>query len=292
MSSPVHASSAKIKVVATTSDLAALVERVGAEHIDCVAIAKGTQDPHQIEAKPSFMLKMRDADLVVSQGLELESAWLRPLVDGARNPKIAPTLKGFLELGSNLSPIDVPIESVSREQGDVHPGGNPHFQLDPIRMGDAAVLLAKRLAEIDPKNSDVYIINAKSFKSELGKKTLKWQERIKKSGVANIVSYHKTFSYFLDRFGLKSVASIEPKPGIPPTASHLKSVIDSIKKNQVKLVLIENYFDNSAADRLRQENSQLVVVKAPVSVGGEPELKTTEQLIEKLVVIVESVGQK
>lgn len=283
-----NAAIAKLNVVTTTPDLAALVSAVAQDRASVLAIAKGTQDPHQIEAKPSFMIKMRDSDLVIAQGLELESAWLNPLISGSRNPKIASGTNGFLEIGEQLEPIDVPTAQVSRAQGDVHPGGNPHFQLDPVRMGQAAVIIAQRLSALDSKNSEFYLLNAKTFKDNLESKTKEWQSRILKTGLREIVTYHKTLNYFFARFGLNAAAQIEPKPGIPPTASHLMSVIDLMRAKKVRLVLIENYFDDHAGKKITQILPETVVRKVPVTVGGEPQIQSTEQLIENLVNIIES----
>lgn len=274
---------AKLKVVATTSDMEALVKAVGGDNLEISSIAKGTQDPHQIEAKPSYMVKMRAADLVVAQGLELESAWIKPLIQGARNPKIAVGTKGFLELGEKLNPIGVPQGEVSRAQGDVHPGGNPHFQLDPLRLGDAALVVAERLGELDSGNRDIYKKNATEFRQRLKDKNKEWKGRIEKTKVKAVISYHKTLDYFFDRFEIKNPLQLEPRPGIPPTASHLLQVIALMKKDDIRLVLIENYFDEKAGDKVKNEVKGSRILLVPVSVGGEPELKTNEAVIENLV---------
>ena len=283
------AASATLKVVTTTTDLERLVHSIGQDKVEVSSIAKGTQDVHQIEAKPSFMIRLRSADLVVSQGLELETAWLGPLTVGARNPKILPGSSGFLELGAQLDPIEIPKGDVTRSQGDVHPGGNPHFQLDPIRMGQAALILADKLSDMDPTNKSFYVQQAKNFQTHLQEKTKVWDARIKKTGLKEIVTYHKTFGYFLNRFGINSVIELEPKPGIPPTASHLLDVIDIIKKRNIKLVLIENYYDTSAGEKLQQEIPGLMVLRVPVSVGGDAHVNSTEELIEQIVASFEKV---
>ncbi len=278
-----------LKVVTTTTDLEALVRSVGQDRVDVFAIAKGTQDVHQIEAKPSFMVKMRHANLVVSHGLELESAWLSALTAGSRNPKILPGSNGSLELGASLDPLEVHKGPISRREGDVHPGGNPHFHLDPKRMGQAALLVAERLSILDPSNKIFFNQQAKLFQNRLLEKTKLWTDRIKKSGIQNIVTYHKTFEYFLNRFSIKSVIQLEPKPGIPPSASHLMEVLKVIKKNNIKLVLIENYYDFSVGEKLQQEIPSLKVLSIAVSVRGLPDINSTEELIEKIVKAFETV---
>jgi zinc/manganese transport system substrate-binding protein len=276
---------AKLQVATTTPDMASLVREVGQNQVDVFSIAKGTQDPHQIDAKPSFMVKLRNTDLVVEQGLELESAWIVPLIQGSRNSKLLEK-NAVLELAGDLGPLEVAKGNVSRAEGDVHPGGNPHFQLDPVRLGEAAELIAKRMAELDPSQKDFFLKNADIFNKHMQEKTKQWQERLKKTGIKEMVTYHKTFTYFCDRFQIKCDVQLEPKPGIPPTASHILSVIDQMKKRNLHLVLIENLYDDSVKSKLEQV-AAAKVIKVPVYVEGEPEIKTNEQLIEKLVKNIE-----
>ncbi len=277
---------AKLQIATTTTDLTAVVKKVGQDQVEVFSIAEGTQDPHQVEAKPSFMIKLRSADLVIAQGLELESAWIIPLIQGARNPKLT-AKDGLFELAADLDPIEIPKGEISRAEGDVHPGGNPHFQLDPIRLGKAALLIAKRLGDLDPGQKEFFLKNANAFQKEMTEKTKSWQDRIKKSGVSEIVTYHKTFSYFCDRFEIRCNISLEPKPGIPPTASHILSVIDQMKKRKINLVLIENLYEDSVGLKLKNDIPNVVVKRVPVSVDGESGVQTNEQLVERLVEAVE-----
>ena len=279
---------AKLSVVTTTTDLQALVETVGKEKVDVSSIAKGTQDPHQIEAKPSFMVKIRSADLVLAQGLELESAWIIPLIQGARNPKVNAGSKGFYELGEHLDPIEVAKGNVTRAEGDVHPGGNPHFQLDPIRMGQAAALIADKMGELDGANKDFYKANATAFVKLLEEKTKEWKTRLAKTEIKEVVAYHKTFSYFFHRFDIKNTLELEPKPGIPPTASHLLDVIAQMKARNLKLVLVENFYEAGPGDKIKAAVPGVTVSQIPVSVGGEPNIKSVFDLIENLVRVFES----
>ncbi|MGZ3789624.1 MAG: metal ABC transporter substrate-binding protein, partial [Bacteriovorax sp.] len=274
---------AKIKVVTTTTDLESIVKTVGGDYVETLSIAKGTQDPHQLEAKPSYMVKMRDADLVVAQGLELEDAWLVPLINGSRNPKIKMSGGNYLGLGSKLDPIEIPKGDVSRAEGDVHPGGNPHFQLDPIRLGTSAQLIANKLSELDIAHKNIYEENAQSFQKKMNDRCQLWQSRIKKTGIKEIISYHKDISYLCERFNLKCDLQLEPKPGIPPSANHIFYVINEIKKRDIKLVLIENYFDMSISEKLTSAIPGLRVVKVPISVGGEPAIKNNFDLFERIV---------
>jgi zinc/manganese transport system substrate-binding protein len=278
---------AKLTVGATTQDVEAVVKAVGGDQVDTFSVAKGTQDPHQIEAKPSFMVKFRGADLIVAQGLELETAWLLPLIQGSRNTNVVVGSKGFLELGPALDPIEVAKGAVSRAEGDVHPLGNPHFQLDPVRLGQAALLIAGRMGELDGAHRDLFRANAESFQKRLAEKTKAWSARIQKTGLKEFASYHKTFSYFADRFGLKNTLYLEPKPGIPPTASHILEVMAAMKARKIKVVLIENFFDDSVRAKLEKEIPGVKVFKVPVYVGGEPAIKTNADLIERVVSALE-----
>lgn len=282
---------AKLKVITTTSDLTYLVKVIGMDKVVVSSIAKGTQDPHQIEAKPSFMVKMRDSNLVIAQGLELESAWIIPLIQGSRNSDIAPGTKGFLELGDKLKPIEIPNLNATRADGDVHPGGNPHFQVDPIRMGEAAIIIAKKMGDLDSINAELYQSNANSFKSRMEKKTIEWKARLAKTGVKEIVTYHKSLIYFLDRFNIRGIAQLEPRPGIPPTASHLLEVIKEMKERNVRLVLIENFFDASASSKIKENVPNAVISLVPVAVDGAKGISTTEDLIENLVKTFEQAGK-
>lgn len=277
---------AKLQVATTTTDLAAIVTQVGGDQVDVFSIAKGTQDPHQVEAKPSFMVKLRTADLVIAQGLELESAWIIPLIQGARNPKLL-AKDGLYELAAELQPIEIPKADVSRAEGDVHPGGNPHFQLDPIRLGKAAILISKRLGELDPSHKEFFDSNAVKFQALMEEKTKEWQARLKKTGVQEIVTYHKQFSYFCERFGIRCEVQLEPKPGIPPTTSHLIDVIEQMRARKIHLVFIENLYDDSVAPKLMEAIPGVVVKRIAVSVDGEPGLSTNEKLIENLVKAIE-----
>ncbi|PWU19251.1 MAG: ABC transporter substrate-binding protein [Bdellovibrio sp.] len=278
----------KLQVVTTTPDLRQLVETVGSMDVNVSALAKGTQDPHLIEAKPSFMVRLRDADLVIAQGLELEEAWIKPLIEGCSNRKIAMGTKGYLELGGSLNPLEVASGQVTRAGGDVHPGGNPHFQLDPIRMGQAARLIADRLAELDPAHGKAFLERARQFEGQMTEKTKAWQKRIDTCGVKEVVTHHKTFSYFLDRFKLKSDIQLEPRPGIPPTASHLIDVIEQMKKRKISLVLIEEYFADDAGEKIQREVPGVIVQRVAVSADAQP----LQEVIEALVKTIERACSK
>jgi len=277
---------AKVQVVASTTDLEDLVRQVGKDLVEVSVIAKGTQDPHYIEAKPSFMVKTSRADLLVAVGLDLESAWLTSIQQGARNPRIAAGQPGYLEIGPLVEPLEVPDTKLTRAEGDVHPQGNPHVLLDPKRAGDAAVVIAKRLGELDKANAKHYAANAEALRQRLVGKLQEWQARIDKAGIKTVISYHKTLNYFFERFGIKVPITLEPKPGIPPSAAHYLKVVEVAKRDKVRLILVENFFEPTIADRVVKEVPGLRAAVVPVAVGGGKGIDDLESLYEALVTTI------
>lgn len=278
---------AKLKVVTTTADLKALVKEVTHDLAEVSSIAKGSQDPHYIEAKPSFMIRIRDADLVVINGLSLEAGWIESLIRGARNPAVSPGSLGFLELGRLIEPIDQVAGKLSRAQGDVHPDGNPHFTLDPIRNGELALKIAEHLGKLDPPRKSLYMQNAADFKDRMVKKVADWKARIESTKVEEVVTYHSTLNYFMKRFNIRVPIHLENKPGIPPTAQHILNVIRTMRTDGIKLILVDNFFNTEIADRVAKDVPGAKVVSVGVSVESTPELKTLDDVSEKLVQAIE-----
>ena len=274
---------AALKVVTTTTNLAALVEAVGGEHVEVYSLTKGNQDAHYMDAKPSFIMRAARADLVVSVGLELEIGWLPAMISGARNPKIMPGQEGSLVLGDHVKPLEIPKGAISRDQGDVHPDGNPHFMLDPVRAGKLALVVAKRLTALAPKDGAYFNKNAQAFKSRMDEGAKVWAAAIKKAGIKQIFTYHKTLSYFLQRMDVNAVGYIEPKPGVPPTASHVLSLIKSAKQKKVQLILVEHLYETAIPKRIQKEVNGMKVASVPVLVGAEPDVNSLYSLYESLV---------
>ncbi len=278
---------AKLRVVTTVSDLASLSRELGGDAVEVESLAKGTQDPHFIEPKPSYMVKLGRADLLIAMGLDLEVGWLPSLILGARNPKVKAGEKGYLELGASLDPLEVARGKVSRAEGDVHPAGNPHFHLDPIRMAKAASLIADRLAELDPAHAPDFAARARAFTERMKGKTEAWKKRIEKSGVKRVVTYHKTLTYFFDRFGIENSAYLEPKPGIPPTGAHLLEVVRVMKDGRVPLILVENFFDASVTKKITGEVPGARAESVAVYVDGAPGIARIDDLLEQIVLAIE-----
>ncbi|MEQ1875676.1 MAG: metal ABC transporter substrate-binding protein [Bdellovibrionia bacterium] len=282
---------AKVKVVATTTDLAAIAKEVGGDSIEVETLCKGAQDPHFIEAKPSFMVKVNKADLVLAVGLGLETGWISNILRGARNPNVNPGTNGYLEVGPQMNPIEVAKGSLSRSQGDIHPDGNPHFTLDPIRTGHAAMVIAERLGKLDAEHAQNYLDRAKKYKALLEEKSKGWATRLEKVKNRKLITYHKTLNYFFERYKFEVPITLEPKPGIPPTASHILAVMKTIKDNNIKLVMVENFFDVKVAQRIKEEVPAVQLLSAPVAVDGDSNAKDLVSLYEWLVKALEENGK-
>jgi len=285
-----YAQAGTLKIITSTADLAAITKEVGSSFVEVESIAKGTQDPHYIEPKPSYMVKTRDADLVIAIGLSLEIGWLPSIIQGSRNPKVNLATNGYLEVGPFLNPLEKASGTLSRAQGDIHPDGNPHITLDPIRDGDMAVLIAKRLGELDNAHANDYLKNAQQLQNRLLKKTEDWKARIEKTTIRKVITFHKTLTYFFDRFNLQNVAFLEPLPGIPPTPSHTLEVITLAKREKVPLIMVENFFSMDAAQRVASDVPGMRIASVPVSVGGSDKVNKIDDLFENLVLVIEGRG--
>ena len=280
----------KVSVITTTTNLKSLVEFVGGEEVDVIALTKGVQDPHYVEAKPSFMIKASRAELLVSIGMGLEGAWLPLIVRGSRNPKLQNKELNHLVLGNFINPIEIPKEGFSRADGDLHPEGNPHFMLDPIRSIVAAKKIQERLSLLKADKKEYFANNAKVYEDKVQKRMQVWKNYFRKT--TKVVTYHKTLSYFFDRFKVESVDVLEPKPGVPPSASHILSLIKKVKAHKVKKIIVENYFDPSVAKRVIKESKNYVAVKLyhlPVAVEGE---KGVNDIFDLYDTLVSHIGEK
>ena len=278
---------AKVKVVATTSDLGAIAAEIVGDDGEVETLAAGSQDPHTLEAKPSYMVKVHGADLVVAVGLELEVGWLPNILHGARNPAVLPGRAGYLEVGPLLQPLEIPTGPVSRADGDVHAAGNPHVTLDPLRVAEAGELMAARLGELDRDHAPAFKQRSARLSARLAAKTKDWQARLVKAGVTKVITYHRTLSYFLDRFAIKGVATLEPIPGVPPTAKHVLGLKGLIKSERIPLILVENLYDPAVAERLAKEMPGLRVALVSVAVDRDLGVNSPDELFERLVRAIE-----
>jgi zinc/manganese transport system substrate-binding protein len=277
---------AKINVVTTTQDPAAITRAIGGDRVNVTALCKGFQDPHFLDAKPSFMVDINRAQLVEEIGLELEIGYLPSLVAGARNEKVAPGKPGFLDLSQFVKPMDV-VALADRGQGDVHPNGNPHYWLDPENGRLLARGIAARLTELDPAGKDAFAANLATFEKTLDAKEADWAKRMAPFKGEKIVTYHKSWNYFGERYGMNIAGQVEPKPGIPPTPAHTLELIKLMKEQNVKVILMENFYDRRAPDVIANATGAKVVY-VPNSVGGDDAVKTYFDLFDKIVSTFES----
>jgi zinc/manganese transport system substrate-binding protein len=258
------------KVIATTEDLAALVREIGGDKVTVDSIAKGYQDPHFVEAKPSFILKLHDADLLIVVGRELELGWLPPLLTQSRNSKIQPGGAGYLDASTGVRILDIPTGQITRAMGDVHPSGNPHYWLDPENGRIIAKAIAAALARLSPNDRAYFDQRYADFDRRLGDAQKRWAAAMAPYKGTKVVTYHRSWPNFTERFGLDVIGYVEPKPGIPPSPSHTIQLIAEMKRQNVKLILVEPYFDLKTPESIAREVGGKVMVLTP-SVGGVKE---------------------
>ena len=326
---PCGAASDALTVVTTTTDLKSLVEAVGGDRVRATSIAYGYEDPHFLRAKPSYMMTAREADLWVRIGMELEIGWEELILDGSRNPRIRIGTKGHLDASEGVLRLEVPTVRVTREMGDIHPLGNPHLWLDPLNARLMAKTIADRLAELAPAHADTFTKNCQAFQEALDARmfgpdlvkevggdalwTLElkgklagflqerslasklggWRARLLPWRGARIVTYHRSWSYFANRFELKVAAELEPKPGVPPSPAHLAKVVEQVNAEGIKVILMEPFYSRKAADFVASKTGAAVVV-CPNSVGGEDKatdyLALMDLIVDRLTAALEKGG--
>lgn len=262
---------AAVNVVATTEDLAALAREVGGDKIKVEAIARGYQDPHFVEAKPSFILKLHAADLLVAVGRELEIGWLPPLVQQSRNARIQPGADGYLDASLAARILDLPTGQVTRAMGDVHPLGNPHYWLDPDNGRRIAQSIASKLSAMSPGDAAYFAARYADFDRRLRAAEARWDAQMAPFKGARIITYHRSWPNFAERFGLDVIDYVEPRPGVPPSPSHTLELIQKVKREGVKVLLVEPYFDLKTPQAIGRETGAQVLVLPP-SVGGEKDI--------------------
>lgn len=277
-SAPAEAA-AKLNVVTSTTDLAALAAEVGGDRIQVESIARGYQDPHFVEAKPSFLLKLRKADLLISVGLQLELGWLPPLITQCGNSKIQVGAPGYLEASQFAEILEIPTMQVTRAMGDVHPYGNPHYWLDPENGRRIAHGIQMKLAQMRPEDAPYFEQRFQSFSQRLAQQEKIWEAQIGSFRGRTVVTYHRSWPNFAKRFGLDVVGYVEPRPGIPPGPRHTVELIQMMKHENVKVILVEPYFDLKTPNAIARETGAQVVVLLP-SVGGEKEVTDYFKLFE------------
>jgi zinc/manganese transport system substrate-binding protein len=263
--------SGKIQIVTATTDLAALAQEVGGDKIEVESIARGYQDPHFVDAKPSFLLKLKRADLLIVVGLELEIGWLPPLITQSTNPKIQVGAEGYFDASRFAHILEIPTGQVTRAEGDVHPLGNPHYWLDPENGLRIAKGIADKLSDMRSGDAAYFAQRYTDFEQRLRQADQRWLEEMKPYAGRKMVTYHRSWPNFADHFHLDVVGYVEPRPGIPPTPQHTVELIRQMKRDNIKVIVVEPYFDLKTPNAIARETGGVVLVLPP-SVGGEKEI--------------------
>jgi len=270
VTAPGMAADQRLNVIATTEDLASIAREVGGDRITVEAIARGYQDPHFVEAKPSFILKLQKADLLIVVGRELEIGWLPPLIQQSRNAKVQVGAEGYLDASQGVRILDIPTGQITRAMGDVHPLGNPHYWLDPENGRAIAQSISGKLSQFRPNDRAYFEQRLAAFGAKLSDAEKRWLALMAPYKGTKVVTYHRSFPNFADRFGLDIVGYVEPRPGIPPSPSHTLDLIQEMKRQNIKLILVEPYFDLKTPESIARATGATVLV-VPPSVGGVKE---------------------
>jgi len=281
----------KLNVMTTTQDLAAIAREVGGDKINVDSIAMGYQDPHFVEPKPSFLLKLQKADLLAVVGLQLEIGWLPPLQTQSRNAKIQVGGTGYLDMSDFCQILEKPAGQVTRAMGDVHPLGNPHYWLDPENGRRIAKAFMTKLSEMDSADASTFQQRYADFDKRLTVAEKRWQDKMAPYKGRKVITYHRSWPSFCERLGLQVIDYVEPRPGIPPTPSHTLEVINIMKREGIKLILVEPYFDLRTPNSIAQQAGGEVAVLLP-SVGGKKEVTDYFQLFDYDVNLLASIFEK
>jgi zinc/manganese transport system substrate-binding protein len=268
--------SAKVNVVASTSDLASIAQAIGGDHVSVKYIVNGKSDPHFVEVLPNYMVMVSRADLYLKIGLGLDF-WANPIIDGSRNGKLV-----VIDCSTGVDVLGKPTGQVNASMGDVHPEGNPHYQLDPSNGLIMADNIEKGLVQVDPGNASAYEQGFKDFKDKLQAKLVEWQKEAEPLKGLEVITYHESWPYFNKAFGMSEAGFIEPKPGIEPTASHTAEIIQIIKARNIKIIIKETYFSDKSPNSIASATGAKVV-NLPPSVDGVPEAKDYFSLFDTII---------
>jgi zinc/manganese transport system substrate-binding protein len=272
---------AKLNVVATTPDLAALAREIGGDAIDVKVLAKPTEDPHFVDAKPSHIVTLNRADVLIEGGAELEMGWLPPLLESARNDRIAAGAPGRISASTGVRLMDIPT-AFDRSKGDVHALGNPHYLLDPVNARLVAGQIAERFAQVSPPAAELFRANLRRFQATLDGRLAAWQKELAPYRGAKLVTYHKDFNYFAARFGLEVVETLEPKPGIAPSAAHLTRVIGTMRSAKARIIIVQSFQNRRTAETVARQTGA-TVVGISQQPGALPNTASYVELMDSIV---------
>ena len=269
----------KLNIVATTEDLGSLAREIGGDKVSVTSLARGYQDPHFVDPKPSFILAVSRADVLIVVGRELEIGWLPPLLTSSRNSKIQVGGPGYLDASLNVKILEIPTGQITRAMGDVHPLGNPHYWLEPGNGRRIAQGIRDKLSQISPGNAPYFAQRYSDFDTRLAAGEQRWDAAMAPYKGTKLVTFHRSWPNFMERWGLDVMGYVEPKPGIPPTPQHTIEVIDEMKRQGAKLIIVEPYFDLKTPQAIANQVGGKVLVLAP-SVGGAKEAMDYIQLFD------------
>ena len=257
---------AKLNVVATTPDLASIAKEIGGDKIELTTLARPTEDPHFVDAKPSFIVKLNKADVLIHGGAELEVGWLPKLLEQARNAQIVSAAKGEVRCCEGVKMLEVPGK-LDRSAGDIHAAGNPHFLVDPENAKIVAHHVADAFARSDAANQEFYRANSAKFVAALDARLTEWKATLNPFKGQQVVAYHNSWVYFAERFGLKIELFLEPKPGIPPSPAHLADVIAKMKERNARVIIVDPYLNRKTAETVARSTGATVVDVAQMPGG-------------------------
>jgi zinc/manganese transport system substrate-binding protein len=257
---------AKLNIVVTTPDLASIAKEVGGDKVEITTLARPTEDPHFVDAKPSFIVKLNKADALIEGGAELEVGWLPALLAGARNDKLASGQPGRILCNEGVRMLEVPSQ-LTRAEGDIHPAGNPHFVVDPANARIIALHLVEAFSKLDANSAAAFQANGKKFTDALDAKLAEWTTKLSPFRGGKVVSYHKSWPYFAERFGLEMDIFLEPKPGIPPSPAHLADVIAKMKEQHARVIIVDPYLNRKTAETVARSTEATVVDVAQMPGG-------------------------
>ena len=270
-----------LNVVTTTPDLGALAREIGGDAVDVKTLAKPSEDPHFVDAKPSHIVTLNRADVLIEGGAELEIGWLPPLLESARNDRIAAGAPGLIIASQGLRMLEVPA-TLDRAKGDVHALGNPHFVIDPVSAKVLANNIATHLSQVDPSDAAMFRANLAKFNAAVDAKYVEWQKLLAPYKGAKIVTYHNDFVYFAERFHLDIVETLEPKPGIAPSPAHLAKVIATMKAENAHVILVQPYQNRKTAETVARQ-ADATVLDVSQQPGALANTDTYLQLMDNLV---------
>ncbi len=277
--------SAKVNIFACSPEWASLSKEIGGDFVEIYTATKAHQDAHYMRAKPSLVAAMRKADLVFCSGAALESGWLPIFLQKAGGPDVQQNTLGWLMASDFVPKLNV-MKSVDRSMGHVHPEGNPHVHLNPHNISEIANVLAERLFLIDRENGDAYESNLDNFQRQWKSNIQSWEYKAENLASQNVVVYHKSWDYLTDWLDMNVIASLEPKPGLPPTTSHLEDLLQNLKDADVVAILVAPYENDKAAKWL-SERTGIPVLNLPFTIGGSDQAQDLQSLFNETLMLLD-----